>query len=133
MNDVAKSDRRIDRLFSTGEARLDRWRGLVLAADAWAARSDKAGRAAVEAALAELRPLEDYFGYPGPRLLRGLDDQIAQGDAGDVARLARRVFRALMSSSYRSEAADWEPGEEADDAASALRLPPTAPAEARRP
>ena len=39
MNDAVKDDRRIDRLFSTGEARLGRWRSLTLAAETWAARA----------------------------------------------------------------------------------------------
>ena len=41
-----------DRL-STGEARIDRGYKLALAAQAWAARPDKASRAAVDAALAD--------------------------------------------------------------------------------
>ena len=122
---LARADsERIDRLFSTGEARLDRWYNLALAAQTWAARPDKSGRAAVEAALAELRPSESFFGYPGPRLLRAIEDQIAQGDGGDVARLVQRINTALMSDSYRADASDWDTTDDATEGPGALRLPP---------
>ena len=125
---------RVDRLFSTGEARLDRWYKLALAAQVWAAKPDKNGRAAVETAFAELRQPESFFGYPGPRLLRAIEDQIAQGDGGDVARLVQRINGALMSNSYRADASDWETTDEAADGSGALRLPPRLDSgETRRP
>ena len=125
---------RIDRLFSTGAARLDRWYELTLAAQSWAARPDKRGRSVVEAALAELRPAESFFGYPGPRLLRALEDQIAQGDAGDVARLVQRINNALLSDSYRADASDWETADDAAEGPGAVRLPPRLDSgETRRP
>ena len=121
MTAVPTNSARVDRLFSTGEARLDRWYKLTLAAQTWAARPDKSGRAAVETAFAELRQPESFFGYPGPRLLRAIEDEIAQGDGGDVARLVARISNALMSNSYRADAADWETTDEAADGTSALR------------
>jgi arginine decarboxylase len=64
----------LDHFFSSSAARLDRWRDLNAKAQAWAAdaRSGKpgGGRAAVEASLAEVRPLEDFFAFPGHRLIR---------------------------------------------------------------
>src|SRR2546422_2210413 len=107
MTSVAPNAGGTDRLFSTAEARLERWSTLVSAAHAWAVKSDKAGRVAVETALAELRPAESFFAYPGPRLLRAIDEEIAQGDGGDVARLVRRMYNALLSSSYPAGSADW--------------------------
>src|SRR2546425_8449823 len=107
MKAVPSSPERIDRLFSTGEARLDRWYKLTFAAQAWAAKHDEGARTTVETAFAELRPAESFFGYPGPRLMRAIEDEIAQGDAGDIARLVQRIYNALMSNSYRADAADW--------------------------
>ena len=78
MKAVPSSPERIDRLFSTGEARLDRWYKLTFATQAWAAKHDEGGRTAVETAFAELRPAESFFGYPGPRLLRAVEDEIAR-------------------------------------------------------
>jgi len=51
MKAVAPNPERIDRLFTTAEARLERWYKLVSAAQAWGVKPDKAGRAAVETAL----------------------------------------------------------------------------------
>ena len=125
---------RIDRLFSTGQARLDRWYNLALAAQTWAAKPSKSGRAAVEAALGDLRPAESFFGYPGPRLLRAIEDQIAQGDAGDVGRLVQRINAALMSDSYRADASDWDTADDSAEAPGAVRLPPRLDTgETRRP
>jgi len=41
MTPVHPGAQRVDRLFSTGEARLDRWYNLALAAQIWAAKPDK--------------------------------------------------------------------------------------------
>src|SRR5262245_15216555 len=124
MSAKSQDPERIDRLFSTGEARLDRWYALALAAQAWAAKPTTAGRAAAEAALGALRAAESFFGYPGPRLLRAIEDQIAQGDAGDVARLVQRINSALLSDSYRADASDWETADDAAEGPGAVRLPP---------
>ena len=123
MTPVHTGAQRVDRLFSTGEARLDRWYNLALAAQTWAAKPDKSGRAAVETAFAELRQAENFFGYPGPRLLRAIEDEIAQGDGGDVARLVGRINTALLSNSYRADASDWETSDDTTEGAGALRLP----------
>src|SRR5437879_12006872 len=123
MKVVAPRPERIDRLFSTGEARLDRWYKLTFAAQAWAAKHDEGARTTVETAFAELRPAESFFGYPGPRLLRAVEDEIAQGDAGDVARLVPRIYNALMSNSYRADAAEWTTSDDATNGPTALRPP----------
>src|SRR2546428_7473933 len=134
MKAVPSSPERIDRLFSTGEARLDRWYKLVFAAQAWAAKHGEGGRTAVEAAFADLRPAESFFGYPGLRLLRAIEDEIAQGDAGDIARLVQRIYNALMSNSYRADAADWETTDDATNGVAGVRLPPRLDSgETRRP
>ena len=109
----------LDHFFSTSAARLDRWRELNAKAQAWAAdaHSGKRGaRAAVEAALAELRALEDFFAFPGPRLMKTLAERIASDDALGAARLVRRMSGALLSGSYRYDGGEWETADDAADA-----------------
>lgn len=109
---LAKKAEYLDNFFMTSAVRLDRWRNLNASAQSWAAetRAGKPdqGRAAVEAALAEVQPLEDFFAYPGMRLMKTLADRIASGDALGVSRLARRMSGSLLSGSYRYDNAEWE-------------------------
>ena len=137
MTASGKKTPHLDNFFMTSSMRLDRWRDLNAKAQTWAAeaRGPKAhsGRVAVEAALQEVRPLEDFFAYPGPRLMKTLADRIASDDALGVGRLVRRMSGSLLSGAYRYDGAEWETS---DDAAPAVgdRLP-LAPhgADGRRP
>ena len=85
----------IDHFFSTTAARLDRWRELNARAQAWAADAQSGkpsgGRAAVEAALKDLDALEDFFAYPGPRLMKKLSERISSADAPGLGRMVRRM------------------------------------------
>src|SRR5258705_11065413 len=113
--------RSLDHFFSSSAARLDRWRELNAKAQAWAAaaRAGKPGaaRAAVEAALAEVRPLEDFFAFPGLRLMNSLAERIAGDDALGTGRMLRRMSGSLLSGSYRNDTGE---GETADDAGGGL-------------
>lgn len=127
----------LDHFFSSSAARLDRWRTLNAKAQAWAAESrggrSASGRAAVEAALAEVRPLEDFFAFPGHRLIKTLAERIASDDALGSGRLVRRLSGALLSGSYRNDAGEWE---SSDDSAGGVpdRMPlVSGGSEARRP
>lgn len=107
----------LDHLFSNSAARLDRWRDMNARAQTWAAEArggngELAG-APVREALADLRPMESYFAYPGAQLLRALDDRLAEGDAMGAARLILRMSNALLSGSYRYDSGEWEVAEEA--------------------
>ncbi len=126
---------RIDHFFSAVAARLDLWRDLSRAAQAWAAsatsRGDAALQAACQAALTALLPLEDFQAYPGARVLNAIKERVAGGDAMGTARLVQRVSSALMSRSYRSDAGEFEAE---DDAATPERAMPAAKTEgAARP
>ena len=66
---------RIDNFFVMHSARSDRWRDALTAAQQWA--SGQGSRAAVESSLAELSIVEEFFAYPGLRLLSALRDKIA--------------------------------------------------------
>ena len=118
----------LDHFFSSSAARLDRWRELHAKAQTWAAEAQRAkagsGRAAVEAALVELYALEDFFAYPGPRLMKALAERISSDDALGVGRMVRRISGALLSGSYRYDGGEWEM---TDDAAETTpeRLSPT--------
>ena len=63
-----------------------------------------------------MRPLEDFFAYPGSRLMKTLADRIAADDALGAARLVRRISGALLSGSYRYESGEWETSDDDDDA-----------------
>ena len=128
MTSQTPSAPRLDHFFSSSAARLDRWRELNAKAQAWAAEAQsgkpRGGRAAVEAALVELYALEDFFAYPGPRLMKALSERISSDDALGVGRLVRRISGALLSGSYRYDGGEWETADDADDAAPD-RLSPT--------
>jgi arginine decarboxylase len=109
---------RVDAFFTVAEARSDRWRTLVNAANTWqASASDHlpdrdTDRAAVATCLAELRQWEGFFAYPGEALLRRIDERVASGDATGTAKAIHQISLALASHSYRENASDWEAGDE---------------------
>jgi arginine decarboxylase len=128
---------RLDHIFSTSAARNDRWRELNARAQAWSAAAQagkpREGRAPVEAALAELTALEDFFAYPGPRLMKTLGERINGDDALGVARMVRRLSGALLSGSYRYDAGEWESADEAVETATERLSPVFGSGEAHRP
>src|SRR5947199_5676318 len=101
---------RVDQFFTAAEARFDRWRTMLDAARAWEARKDKDSSSTL-AALQELKQWEDYFAYPGPILMRSLEESIASGDLRRTVRLVQLIHVALLTHSYRSNPAEWD-GEE---------------------
>ncbi len=111
----------LDHFFSSSAARLDRWRELNARAQTWAADAQggksRQGRAAVESALVELAALEDFFAYPGPRLMKALAERISSDDALGVGRMVRRMSGALLSGSYRYDGNEWETADDAAEAA----------------
>jgi arginine decarboxylase len=134
---AGQSPTHFDHFFSTTAARLDRWRELNAKAQAWAADAQSGkprdGRATVEAALKELNALEDFFAYPGPRLMKGLSERISSDDAPGVGRMVRRMSSALLAGSYRYDSGDWETAGDADDAAPELLSPVLSGGDTHRP
>ena len=114
---IAKT--RVDAFFTVAEARSDRWRSLVNAANTWLASAAEhlpereSDRAEVSAALTELKQWEDFFAYPGAALLRKVNDRIASGDATGAARLIQQISAAVASHSYRANVGEWEAEDEA--------------------
>lgn len=116
MTSDTNDHRQLDHLLSNSAARLDRWRDLNAKAQAWAAEvrcaRTGAGAGPVQEALADLRPMESYFAYPGVRLLHALDERIADGDGMGAARLILRMSNSLLSGSYRYDEGEWQATEE---------------------
>ena len=121
MASQASNSTHLDHFFSSSAARLDRWRDLNAKAQAWAAEAKsakpRAGRAAVESALADLRDLEDFFAFPGHRLMKSLGERISSDDALGVGRMVRRMSGALLSGSYRYDGNEWEAMDDVADSA----------------
>ena len=123
-NPTATSD--LDHFFSAVGARLDRWRDLAKAAQAWAAKGNATAtplRSECARLLEQLKPFESVQAFPGLRLLHALEERISGDDATGALRLVQRVAASLMSGVYRSEPGEWE-GDE--DGASSERVMPTA-------
>jgi len=103
----------LDHFFSAVSARLDRWRDLGKAAQAWVAKPTAAAlKADCARQVEQIKPFESLQAFPGLRLLHALEERVASGDAHGALRLVQRVSSALMSRNYRNEAGDWENDEE---------------------
>ncbi len=122
---------RIDQFFAGPAARGDQWCHLVELAEAWTAGSGT--REAVEAALAEMTPREEFHAYPGPQLLAALREHAAEDDAQATASLARRITRALLTRSFRQNPGDWDAHEEGEGVAADVLPPALGRSETRRP
>jgi arginine decarboxylase len=121
MDSKVTAEFKIDHFFSAVAARSDRWRELNKTAQVWAARIRTPDAPKLQSQCASLlevlTPLEAFHAYPGARLLSILRDRLTAEDAMGMARLVQRISMALMSRSYRRDPAEWEPEEEASDAA----------------
>ena len=114
--------------FSAAESRIDKWRQLSAVVRAWQAAAshgsteDARFTDAVEL-FSSVRPLEGFYAYPGPRLLGVIEQALADRNPGICARLVQHVSAALLTGSYRHDAAAWDPMQE-DAATAADALPP---------
>ena len=102
--------------FSAAQARADRWRSVHRLAKSLAAGGGKSASARTEltAALAELEPIEDLCGYPGPGLMGAVKERLQTGDGTGLARLAQRISMALLSNSYRDDTDAWLSDDDGD-------------------
>jgi arginine decarboxylase len=119
MNTPSKTETpRVDQFFMAEESRFDRWRNLLQASRLWDRSfalqdSSKAQyQTAVTSAFQELRQWEDFFAYPGEKLLASLENRIFSGDATGAARLIQSIGNALLTHSYRANVGDWESEDE---------------------
>jgi arginine decarboxylase len=111
---TAAQNIQLDRFFTVAEARLDRWRSLLQAARTWEAAANQPRheverfKETVSAAFVELRQWEDFFAFPGPALLKTLQESVAAGDPIGTVGMVQKISAALLTHSYRSNLADWE-------------------------
>lgn len=110
---IGKQNVRLDQFFTVAEARHDRWRTLLAATREWEqaklhGEGAEAKRANAVAIFTELRQWEDFFAYPGPMLLNAVRERISEGDALGATRLVQAISAALLTYSYRTNAAEWE-------------------------
>lgn len=103
---------KMENFFSASDARLDRWRELNVAASVWSGDGKAAGQKKAQEIFAEIAPLEEFFAYPGPELVRAVKEAIASGNAAVASHLVQKIGRALLSGSYRHDATAWDAGEE---------------------
>src|SRR5262249_2954509 len=96
---MASEPVRIDQFFAGPGARADRWRDVVDAAQAWS--SGRGDRGKFQDALAGIGATEEYFAYPGARLIKALQDAAAANDARATLNLARGMATALVTRSFR--------------------------------
>ena len=92
----------LNEFFAASEARVDRWRTLNLVARTLVGtgpRSAGVSRHDPKELLAELVPLEELCGYPGPRLMAQIHERLQTGDSTGFARLVQRISSALLSNS----------------------------------
>src|SRR5262245_10525220 len=122
---------RIDQFFGGPRARADKWRDLVELAEVWS--TSKEGRGKFDAALSELSTTEEFYAYPGPKLMAALHEHAAANKADAAAVLARRIARALLTRSFRQSADDWDVSEEGDDRPADVLPPALGRAESKRP
>jgi arginine decarboxylase len=115
----------VNEFFAASEARVDRWRTLNRVAKALATGGPRpAGGHGPDpkALLAELQPLEDLCGYPGPGLMAQVHERLKGGDWTGFARLVQKISGALLANSYRDDQEPWKTEDEGD-----ARLPDVLP------
>ena len=126
----------MNQFVSAAEARVDRWRILnriaraQMAADAKTAERFRHEAAAV---LAELGPVEEVNGYPGPHLMAQIRDRLQTGDATGFARLVQRISGALLANSYRDDVEAWSAEDEGEAHLPDVLPPSIGRGQSRRP
>ncbi len=126
----------LNEFFAASEARVDRWRTLNRVAKSLAATGPypvDGVRHDPKEVLAELAPLEELCGYPGPRVMAQLHERLMRGDRGGFARLTQRISNALLSNSYRDDPESWTSDEDEESRAADVLPPSLGRGQARRP
>ncbi|HXX11557.1 MAG TPA: decarboxylase [Burkholderiales bacterium] len=125
-------------LFAAAERRSDVWAKLSVVGRAWiaaAGRGQPSDALAAEAAtlLGEVAPLEEFWAYPGLRLMHALREHLTSGDGSAFARLAGEINAALSSGAYRHDPTVWEPSVQAEISPADFLPPSLAAGEKYRP
>lgn len=127
--------KKLSEFFSLAEARVDRWRSLLRLARSLAAGAGEQPALGQKTGqlLAELGPLEELCGFPGPRLMSQVHERQAAGDWAGLARLVQRISVALLDHTYRDSIEAWKPDEEGDTSAIDFLPPSIGRGQSRRP
>ena len=106
----------LNQFFSAAEARVDRWRTLNRIARGLTTAGSPIDRLRDQAtaALAELVPIEDLNGYPGPHLMSQVQERLQTADWTGLARLVQRISVSLLSNSYREDKEAWTTDDETE-------------------
>ena len=128
----------LSHFFSAAEGRTDRWRQLNAAGRTWEAavtqgQDDRKYYADIVRLYAEIRPLEDYWAYPGPHLMSTVGEVIEERNAGVFSRIVQKISNALLTGSYRYESAAWDPLQEDEGQVPDVLPPDVQPGEAHKP
>ena len=131
-----KKDMDLSNFFSAAEGRLDRWRTLHRIAKTLvgvAERDAEALRQEAQKLLADMGPIEDFCGYPGPRLMAQLHERLQTGDWTGFARLVQRISNGLMTNSYRDNTEAWKAEEETEVRSTDVLPPSIGRGQSRKP
>jgi arginine decarboxylase len=128
----------LSHFFSAAEARTDRWRQLNAAGRTWESavaqgQKDEKYHADAVRLYSEIRPLEDYWAYPGPRLMSTVGEVIEERNAGAFSRIVQKISNALLTGAYRYESAAWDPLKEDEGFTPDLLPPDVQPGESHKP
>ncbi len=124
--------------FSAAEARTDRWSEMNTLGRMWeaaVAQRQPAEKIHARAAqlLGEVNPMENYWAYPGSRLMATIRESIDEANAGVFARLVQKISNALLTGSYRHDMGAWDPLQESDARPPDVLPPDAQMGEARKP
>jgi len=122
-----KKNVELSHFFSATEGRLDYWRTLHRIAKALvgvAERDAEPLRQEAQKLLADMGPIEDFCGYPGPRLMAQLHERLQTADRTGFARLVQRISNGLMTNSYRDNTEAWKAEDETETRSTDI-LPPS--------
>lgn len=119
------SDLSLADFFSANEERRDRWSQLAACAEALGAGRGSTDKLTTEirSLLDGLEPLEQYWAYPGPALMRSLRELFDSNDAKALAGAVLRVKSSIFAGSYRRDPNAWDVDED-KESSFADRLPP---------
>jgi arginine/lysine/ornithine decarboxylase len=126
----------LNEFFTASEARVGRWRTLNRVARTLAATGPQPAGGPQQdpkELLTELTPLEEFCGYPGPRLMTQVHERLQAGDRSGFARLVQRISSALLSNSYRDNLEPWKSEDEIEARAPDILPPSIGRGQARRP
>jgi arginine decarboxylase len=128
----------LSHFFSAAEGRTDRWRQMNAAGRTWESavtqgQNGEKYHADIVRLYAEIKPLEDYWAYPGPRLMSTVGEVIEERNAGAFSRIVQKISNALLTGVYRYESAAWDPLKEDEGFTSDVLPPDVQPGEVHKP